>query len=265
MAKRFQVVSSAAGRWAWRSPWTRAARHLCALVESRAGLASIPKGQNLTQRTLEHFQFWGVVDEIRAARLLPTGFRSARSRPIASLNERILARAAGPRAGAAFYSRRNDRLPQYQMEEVLRAKMATLPDVRPASAGPRPRSSRTPMACASRSRNEDGRTEVLEADYVVGCDGARSSCASRSASRAAAPTSTSSWCCWCSARASCTRALKRFPPRSTYRAMHPDLQGYWKFFGRIDVGEGFFFHAPVPPTPRATISISMACWRRVRL
>jgi len=28
--------------------------------------------------------------------------------------------------------------------------------------------------------------------------------------------------------------------------MHPDLNGYWKFFGRIDVGEGFFFHAPVP-------------------
>ena len=40
--------------------------------------------------------------------------------------------------------------------------------------------------------------------------------------------------------------LKRFPPRSTYRAMHPDLKGYWQFFGRVDVGEGFFFHAPVP-------------------
>jgi hypothetical protein len=29
--------------------------------------------------------------------------------------------------------------------------------------------------------------------------------------------------------------------------MHPELNGYWKFFGRVDVGEGFFFHAPVPP------------------
>jgi hypothetical protein len=29
--------------------------------------------------------------------------------------------------------------------------------------------------------------------------------------------------------------------------MHPGLKGYWKFFGRIDVGEGWFFHAPVPP------------------
>jgi hypothetical protein len=28
--------------------------------------------------------------------------------------------------------------------------------------------------------------------------------------------------------------------------MHPDLKGVWQFFGRVDVGEEFFFHAPVP-------------------
>jgi hypothetical protein len=28
------------------------------------------------------------------------------------------------------------------------------------------------------------------------------------------------------------------------------LKGYWQFFGRIDVGEGFFFHAPVPRDTR---------------
>ncbi|HXD44053.1 MAG TPA: FAD-dependent monooxygenase, partial [Pseudolabrys sp.] len=39
--------------------------------------------------------------------------------------------------------------------------------------------------------------------------------------------------------------LKRFPPRSTYRVMHPDLKGYWQFFGRIDFSESFFFHAPI--------------------
>jgi hypothetical protein len=42
------------------------------------------------------------------------------------------------------------------------------------------------------------------------------------------------------------QALTRFPDRSTYRVMHPDLKGYWMFFGRVDVGEQFFFHAPVP-------------------
>ena len=45
----------------------------CALVESRTELGRIPKGQNLTHRTLEHFYFMGIVDELRAARFLPPG------------------------------------------------------------------------------------------------------------------------------------------------------------------------------------------------
>jgi hypothetical protein len=40
--------------------------------------------------------------------------------------------------------------------------------------------------------------------------------------------------------------LKRFPGRSTYNVLRPEYKGYWQFFGRIDVGEGFFFHSPVP-------------------
>jgi hypothetical protein len=40
--------------------------------------------------------------------------------------------------------------------------------------------------------------------------------------------------------------LTRFPPVTTYRVLKPELRGYWQFLGRIDVGEGFFFHAPVP-------------------
>ena len=48
--------------------------------------------------------------------------------------------------------------------------------------------------------------------------------------------------------------LERFPPRSVYRVMHPDFQGYWQFFGRIDVGEGFFFHAPVARDTRVWVT-----------
>jgi hypothetical protein len=33
---------------------------------------------------------------------------------------------------------------------------------------------------------------------------------------------------------------------STYRVLHPKLNGYWQFFGRIDPQEGWFFHSPVP-------------------
>jgi hypothetical protein len=43
-----------------------------------------------------------------------------------------------------------------------------------------------------------------------------------------------------------TEGLKRFPMQSTYRVLHPELNGYWQFFGRIDPEEGWFFHSPVP-------------------
>src|SRR5919197_1032652 len=46
----------------------------CAVVERRQTPQRIPKGQSLTQRTLEHFYFWGIADELRAARLLPPGY-----------------------------------------------------------------------------------------------------------------------------------------------------------------------------------------------
>ena len=38
--------------------------------------------------------------------------------------------------------------------------------------------------------------------------------------------------------------LKRFPERTTYRVLHPELKGYWKFFGRVDVGRKLFLPRP---------------------
>src|SRR3954470_479996 len=46
----------------------------CVLVERHMTPQRIPKGQNLTQRTLEHFYFWGIVDELRASRVMPPGY-----------------------------------------------------------------------------------------------------------------------------------------------------------------------------------------------
>jgi hypothetical protein len=42
------------------------------------------------------------------------------------------------------------------------------------------------------------------------------------------------------------RLLERFPGKSFYNVLHPELDGYWKFFGRVDLGNTWFFHAPVP-------------------
>src|ERR1044071_374581 len=43
----------------------------CVLIERHLTPQPIPKGQGLTNRTLEHFYFWQCVDELRAARVMP--------------------------------------------------------------------------------------------------------------------------------------------------------------------------------------------------
>ena len=40
--------------------------------------------------------------------------------------------------------------------------------------------------------------------------------------------------------------LKRYPGKAFYNVLHPDFKGYWQFFGRVDHGVSWFFHAPVP-------------------
>src|SRR3954471_12443013 len=101
----------------------------CALVESRIELGRIPKGQNLTQRTLEHFYFMGIVDELRAARFLPPGFAIGEITSHGDLNSEYWHAPKGRDLVHDYYFQKNDRLPQYQMEKVLRAKLASLPNV----------------------------------------------------------------------------------------------------------------------------------------
>src|SRR5437667_9755312 len=108
----------------------------CLLVERHLLPQQIPKGQNLTNRTLEHFYFWGCVDELRAARLLPPGYPIGGVTAYDNLiGEYWYAPAGGGQAGRgahvqAYYYQANERLPQYLTEEVLRRRLAELPSVK---------------------------------------------------------------------------------------------------------------------------------------
>ena len=218
----------------------------CALVESRTEVGRIPKGQNLTHRTLEHFYFMGIVDELRAARFLPPGFAIGEITSYGDLNGEYWFAPAGRELVHDYYFQKNDRLPQYQMEKVLRAKMATLPKVE-SRFGWTATKVEQDAGSARVTITKDGASEVLEGDYLVGCDGGHSIVREQ----IGIPRSGHDFDQLMVLIVFRSRELhdelgKRFPPKSIYRAMHPDLNGYWKFFGRIDVGEGFFFHAPVP-------------------
>ena len=41
--------------------------------------------------------------------------------------------------------------------------------------------------------------------------------------------------------------LRRFPLRTTYRVLHPELNGYWWFFGRVDLAETWFLVRRIEP------------------
>src|SRR3954453_7053637 len=101
----------------------------CALIESRSGLDRIPKGQNLTQRTLEHFHFWGIEQELRAARIMPPGYPIGEITAYGDLMGAYWQAPAGRELVRPYYFQDNERLPQYQMEAVLRKKLAALAHV----------------------------------------------------------------------------------------------------------------------------------------
>ena len=178
----------------------------CVLVESRTGLQQIPKGQNLTQRTLEHFYFWGVVDEIRAARLMPPGYPIGEVTAYGNLMSDYWHAPPGRELVRPYYFQDNERLPQYCVEAVLRRKLAELPSVegRFGWTATTVEQDDAGVRVALVEEGGSGR-ERWKPTISSAATAAIRSCAARSASSAAEPISTRSWCSAYSARASCTK------------------------------------------------------------
>jgi 4-hydroxyisophthalate hydroxylase len=218
----------------------------CAVVEKRTQLSAIPKGQGLAQRTMEHFWSWGVADEIRAARTMPEDHPIGQVTHYEDLRSEFWHASPDRAVVRDFYFQENERLPQYRTEEVLRRRMAELPEV-DAFWGRTVTAVEQDADGVRVTMEADGTREVLAGDYVVGCDGGHSVVREQ----ADIARHGTDWDELVALIVFRSRELhehleERFPPRSTYRVMHPDLKGYWMFFGRVDVGEEFFFHAPVP-------------------
>jgi 2-polyprenyl-6-methoxyphenol hydroxylase-like FAD-dependent oxidoreductase len=248
------------------------------LVERHMTPQLIPKGQNLTNRTLEHFYFWHCVDELRAARVMPPDYPiggvttygnliSPYYHALGSDRSAWVGRGAGVQD---YYFQRNERLPQYCTEAVLRDRVKQLPSVTtlfgwtaarveqddegasvailPSGQGAAPFYSWS--ADTEQQTNQDvSRREgrrVLRAQYVVGCDGGKSLVRESMGIDRGVRDFDQRMVLAVLRSKELHEFLNRFPPATTYRVMKPELQGYWQFFGRIDVGEEFFFHAPVP-------------------
>jgi 2-polyprenyl-6-methoxyphenol hydroxylase-like FAD-dependent oxidoreductase len=219
----------------------------CAVVERRHQPQRIPKGQNLTQRTLEHFYFWNCVKELRATRIMPAEVPTSGVSIYGDLMSEFWSAPQQREQVQKYYFQEYDRLPQYCVEAVLRARLTRLPSVKTLfgwgaeKVEQDERSARVVIA----ETNGDGHN-VLEADYVVGCDGGHSLVRELAGITRSGPEFDQKMVLMVFRSRELHEGLKRFPLKSTYNVMHPDLNGYWLFFGRVDMGENFFFHAPVP-------------------
>jgi 2-polyprenyl-6-methoxyphenol hydroxylase-like FAD-dependent oxidoreductase len=249
MAERFQVIIVGGGPVGVALAVDHGLRGIrCAVVERHTEPQRIPKGQNLTARTLEHFYFWGVEDALRAARVMPPGYPIGNVTAYGSLMGEYWYAPRGQETGYRYFFTRNERLPQYLTEDVLRRRLADLPSVTPMFG-------RTVKQVEQDDEGvrvtvaDDGwpyEETTLEGEYVVGCDGARSLVREQMGIGRDGPDYEQRMVLAVLRSKELHEGLKRFPEVTTYRVLKPELRGYWQFFGRIDVGEGFFFHAPVP-------------------
>ena len=219
----------------------------CILIERHTTPQQIPKGQNLTHRSLEHFYFWGVVDELRAARLLPGGYPIGGITAYGDLMSDHWYVPVGRESYGDYFFQANERLPQYLTEEVLRTRMADIPNVTARYGWSAETIEQDEFGVRVTIADQDGSgRQALEAEYVVGCDGTRSTVREQSGIQREGTDFDQKMALTVFRSRELHEGLKRLPERTTYRALSPDLNGVWCFFGRIDVGEGWFFHAPVP-------------------
>src|SRR5499425_676208 len=219
----------------------------CALVERRTEPQRIPKGQNLTQRSVEHFYFWGIADELRSARMLPPSYPMNGIIAYRDLSNDYWYAPPLREIVNPYYFQENERLPQYQTESVLRKRMAHLPTVDGLFGWMAETVEQDADGVRVTIAHEGGTgRDILEGEYVVGCDGGHSMVRREIGIERSGSDFAQLMVLALFRSRELHEGLKRFPPRSTFRVLHPDLKGYWQFFGRVDVGESWFFHSPVP-------------------
>ena len=218
------------------------------VVERYSDPQNIPKGQNLTQRTMEHFHFWGVERAVRAARTIPpeygigglTAYGTLLSEYSYDWMQRELVRP--------FYFTDNERLPQYATETVLRRRATELASVATlygwSAEAVCQDEAGAQVLLAERA---GGGRRTLRAQYVVGCDGSRSTVRTQAGIGQALSDHDRLMVLLVFRSHALHRLLERYPGKSFYSVLDPKLEGYWKFFGRVDLGSTWFFHAPVPP------------------
>jgi 2-polyprenyl-6-methoxyphenol hydroxylase-like FAD-dependent oxidoreductase len=148
------------------------------VVERNARVGQSPRAKTTNVRTREHLRRWGIADTLRAASPIPPDyppnivFATRMNGPVLTRFENAF---NGCRVRNELYSEEAQWVPQYTLEEVLRAHAVSLPGVRVVFEN---------ELCAM-TQDADGvsaeikdltsaTTRPIRSRYLVGADGARS-------------------------------------------------------------------------------------------
>jgi 2-polyprenyl-6-methoxyphenol hydroxylase-like FAD-dependent oxidoreductase len=217
------------------------------VVERHLEPQCIPKGQNLTQRTMEHFFFWGAERDLRARRTIPKeygiGGLTAYGHLLGDYRYDWLQRDLV----AQFYYSANERLPQYLTEAVLRHRAGEIPNIQVRYGWTAEDVRQDESGVAVTIGHRDGvRHEELHGDFLVGCDGSHSMVREAAGIRQTLDAHGRRMVLLVFRAPQLHDLLvARYPGKSYFIILHPEHQGYWQFLGRVDLEGRWFFHAPV--------------------
>ncbi|WP_136656492.1 FAD-dependent monooxygenase [Nitratireductor sp. XY-223] len=215
------------------------------VVERNLEPPRIPKGQNLTQRTMEHMQAWGVEKAMREAKTIPSnvglGGLTAYGSLLSGYHYDWFKRAAV----RPYYSADNERLPQYETERVLRERLEALDSV-DVFYGWKTEALQDHADGASLTARKGDATRTLRGQYLVGCDGARSTVRQTAGIGETLDDHDRLMALVVFRSPEFFKLIEGFRDKQFYNVLHPDNDGYWMFFGMVEWKQSFFFHAPVP-------------------
>ena len=216
------------------------------VLERASELHRIPKGQNLTQRTGEHFRAWGISEQVRAASPIPPEFGNSGIVMYGHLLSEYHYDWFQRSRVKDYYFADNERLPQYHLERVMRTRVEDFPEITFVE------NARVDQICQDDSgvdvtyASSDGASHVVRGHFGVGCDGARSPVREMVGIQSDVDHAGPLMALLVFRSMELHNLLERYPGKSIFNVMNPEMGGYWQFLGRVDLDGGWFFHAPVP-------------------
>ena len=150
----------------------------CLAVERNDRVGYSPRAKTTNVRTREHLRRWGIADTLRQASPIPPDyppnvvFATRMNGPLLSRFENAF---NGSRARNELYSEEAQWVPQYTLEEVLRAEATSLPGVEVAFDTELRGIAQHPDSVTAEVANvKTGAVRQVRSQYLVGADGGRS-------------------------------------------------------------------------------------------